>query len=73
MSPETTFLKVDGGRVRTPDLQTRRLVLNRLLRGGLTVCLIRGSVSVGILHAHIMAIRVVEFSNGGYKIGKIFA
>ena len=34
--PETTFSKVAGGRVRTADLQTRRLPLNPLLHGGLT-------------------------------------
>ena len=33
--PETTFSKV-AGRVRTADLQTRRLPLNPLLHGGLT-------------------------------------
>ena len=33
--PETTFSKV-AGRVRTVDLQTRRLPLNPLLHGGLT-------------------------------------
>ena len=31
--PETTFSKVAGGRVRTADLQTRRLALNPLLHG----------------------------------------
>jgi hypothetical protein len=34
--PETTFSKV-AGRLRTADLQTRRLPLNPLLHGGLTV------------------------------------
>ena len=37
--PETTFSKV-AGRVRTADLQTRRLPLNPLLHGGLTLFLI---------------------------------
>ena len=32
--PETTFSKVTGGRVRTADLQTRRLALNPLLHRG---------------------------------------
>ena len=40
MSPNfcpETFSKVAGGRVRTPDLQTRRLALNPLLHGRLTL------------------------------------
>ena len=35
--PETTFSRVAGGRVRTADPQTRRLALNPLLHGELTI------------------------------------
>jgi hypothetical protein len=33
----------------------------------------RRKLSEILLSPHFMAIRVVEFSNGGYKIRKIFA
>ena len=42
--PETTFSKV-AGRVRTADLQTRRLPLNPLLHGGLTIFILFENVT----------------------------
>ena len=54
--PETTFSKV-AGRVRTADLQTRRLPLNPLLHGGLT----KGNFLIGY------------FSNENYKNKSLWA
>ena len=58
--PESTFSKV-AGRVRTADLQTRRLPLNPLLHGGLTEnILIRGK--------KILSLRKENISNLSYNL-----
>ena len=51
--PETTFSKV-AGRVRTADLQTRRLPLNPLLHGGLTTTGSYDASNSGVFFAYLL-------------------
>ena len=50
--PETIVSKVARGRVRTVDLQTRRLALNPLLQGGRTQPEVILSKSPSVLTKH---------------------
>ena len=58
-----------------PDMRLASGLENRCRSGGPHASPTCNAGSFPILSAtmHIMAIRVVEFSNGGYKIRKIFA
>ena len=59
LSSWNNFFQSCRGQGWTPDLQTRRLVLNRLLRGGLTKCLFDQGFS--LLHAHMEPHAVITY------------